>query len=66
MNVLQGALLGLIQGLGEFLPISSSGHIFLFKNIFGTELFNTLNFEIISNFGSFLAILFIFRKDIIN
>ena len=29
MNVFQGALLGLIQGLGEFLPISSSGHLLL-------------------------------------
>ena len=32
MNVLQGALLGLIQGLGEFLPISSSGHLLLAQN----------------------------------
>ena len=59
-------ILGIIQGITEPLPISSSGHIYLFKNIFGTELFNTLNFEIISNFGSFLAIAFIFRKDIIK
>ena len=59
-------ILGIIQGITEPLPISSSGHIFLFKNLFETEIFNTLNFEIISNFGSFLAILFIFKKDIID
>ena len=35
MNVIQGALLGLIQGLGEFLPISSSGHLLLAQKLFG-------------------------------
>lgn len=64
MNYIKYIILGIIQGLTEPLPISSSGHIFLFKNIFETNLFNSLDFEIISNFGSFLAILFIFRKDI--
>jgi len=64
MNYLKYIILGIIQGITEPLPISSSGHIFLFKNLFNTEIFNTFNFEIISNFGSFLAILFIFRKDI--
>lgn len=59
-------ILGIIQGFTEPLPISSSGHIFLFKNVFNTNMFNDLNFEIVANFGSFLAILFIFRKDIID
>lgn len=66
MEYIKYIILGIIQGLTEPLPVSSSGHIFLFKNLFKTEIFNTLNFEIISNFGSFLAILFIFRKDIIE
>lgn len=66
MDYIKYIILGIIQGLTEPLPVSSSGHIFLFKNLFETEVFNTLNFEIISNFGSFLAILFIFRKDIIE
>lgn len=67
MNYLKYIILGIIQGITEPLPISSSGHIFLFKNLFETKIFNnTLTFEIISNFGSFLAILFIFRKDIIK
>ncbi len=67
MNYITCLILGLIQGLTEPLPISSSGHIFLFKNLFNTNIFdNSFSFEIISNFGSFLAILFIFRKDIIN
>ena len=66
MDYIKYILLGIIQGITEPLPVSSSGHIFLFKNLFNTEMFNTFNFEIISNFGSFLAILFIFRKDIIK
>ncbi len=66
MNYLIYIILGIIQGFTEPLPISSSGHIFLFKNIFNTNMFNDLNFEIVANFGSFLAILFIFRNDIID
>lgn len=64
MNIVTYIILGIIQGITEPLPISSSGHIYLFKNIFNTNLFNTLNFEIISNFGSFIAIFIIFWKDI--
>ncbi len=66
MNYLIYIILGIIQGFSEPLPISSSGHIYLFKNIFNTNMFNDLNFEIVANFGSFLAILFIFRKEIID
>lgn len=64
MNILTYIILGFIQGITEPLPISSSGHIFLFKNLFNTNMFNSLNFEIISNFGSFIAIFIIFWKDI--
>lgn len=66
MDYLIYIVLGILQGFTEPLPISSSGHIFLFKNIFNTNMFHDLNFEIIANFGSFLAILFIFRKEIID
>ena len=64
MNLITYIILGIIQGITEPIPVSSSGHIFLFKNIFNTTIFDSLNFEIVSNFGSFIAIFIIFWKDI--
>lgn len=66
MNLLEYIIFGIIQGLTEPLPISSSGHLVLLKNIFNTNLMSDLNFEIIVNFGSFLAILIIFWNDIVK
>ena len=66
MKLLEYIIFGIIQGLTEPLPISSSGHLVLLKNMFNTTIQNDLNFEIIVNFGSFLAILLIFWKDIIK
>lgn len=65
MILLKYIILGIIQGFTEPLPISSSGHIFIFKKIFqANEALNDLNFEIIVNFGSLIAILIIYFKDI--
>lgn len=60
------AILGFIQGFTEPLPISSSGHLMLVNYVFNVDFLSDGNFLIISNFASFLAILFIFRKDIIT
>jgi len=57
-------LLGFIQGLTEPIPISSSGHLVIFKNIFDLDALKDLNFEIFVNFGSLIAIIIVFRKDI--
>jgi len=65
IEILKYVFLGIIQGLTEPLPISSSGHVFILKQLMdlgGTDL----NFEIIVNFGSLLAILLIYKDDIIK
>ncbi len=66
MILIKYILLGIIQGITEPLPISSSGHIFIIKQLFNTNMFNDLNFEIFVNFASFIAILIIFWKDVIK
>ncbi len=57
-------IFGFVQGLTEPLPISSSGHLVVLRYLFNTNTFDDLTFEILLNFASFLAIFFIFRKDI--
>lgn len=64
MTLIKYIILGIIQGITEPLPISSSGHIFILKHLFNTNIFNDLNFEIFVNFASFIAIFIIFWKDI--
>ena len=66
MQFIKYIILGIIQGITEPLPISSSGHLLIFRELFNTNMFNDLNFEIIVNFASFLAISFIYRKNIIK
>ena len=63
MEFLKYIILGIIQGITEPLPISSSGHLLIFKELFNTNMFNDLNFEVMVNFGSFIAILIIFWKE---
>lgn len=65
MKIIEYGFLGLLQGVTEPIPVSSSGHLRLFQSIFKMDVFKDLNFEIIVNFGSLLAIFYIFRKDII-
>ena len=65
MNVLQSALLGLIQGLGEFLPISSSGHLLLCRFLLGIqgESASLKVLDILLHVGTLLPLLIIFWKD---
>ncbi|MCL1974314.1 MAG: undecaprenyl-diphosphate phosphatase [Bacteroidetes bacterium] len=63
MNGLEALLLGLVQGLTEFLPVSSSGHLVMGKAIFGIET-QGVAFEIAVHAATVLSILTVFRKDI--
>ncbi len=64
IRVLQYVFLGILQGFTEPIPVSSSGHLLIAKELFNFDMLNDMNFEIIVNFGSFLAILFLYRKEI--
>jgi len=63
MQPLQAIILGAIQGLTEFLPVSSSGHLVIFQHLFGLqepELF----FDISVHLGTLLAVILVFWKEI--
>ena len=53
-------LLAIIQGITEFLPISSSGHIVLFESLFGS-MDSDITIEVILHFGTLVSILYFFR-----
>lgn len=63
MTVLQGFILGIIQGLSEFLPISSSGHLVLFQRLFGLEE-GVVTFDIAVHIATLIPIIIILWKDI--
>jgi undecaprenyl-diphosphatase len=64
MAPIQGIILGIIQGLTEFLPVSSSGHLVLGQHLFGiTE--PALFFDVSVHMGTLGAVLIVFRRDIL-
>ena len=67
MNILETIVLGIIQGIAEFLPVSSSAHLIIFRDVFGIGSFISgnleMSFDIALHFGTFLAILVYFIKD---
>lgn len=65
MTTLEAIILGIIQGLTEFLPVSSSGHLVLFQQLFGlkeAELF----FDVCVHLGTLVAVIVVFRREIRN
>ncbi len=62
MDILQAIILGLVQGFGEFLPISSSGHLVLIPWIFGWED-QGLSFDVALHFGTLVAVVGFFWKE---
>lgn len=65
ITIIQYFILGLVQGVTEPIPISSSGHLIIFRELFGIEA-RGLSFEIFVNFASLLAVLLIYKEDIIR
>lgn len=74
MNLIQAILMGIVQGLSEFLPVSSSAHLVFTSNFYkvfkGIEITQQSNqevfFDIMLHFGTLIAVLIYFRKDILD
>ncbi len=65
MTIPQAILLGIIQGVTEFFPVSSSGHLVIFQSLFGLNE-PQLEFDIFLHLGTLVSILIFFRQDILQ
>lgn len=67
MSYIESIILGIVQGLGEFLPISSSGHLVLASELLGVEPNEgSLLFNILLHFGTLIAVFIAYYKDILE
>lgn len=66
MSVLQAVIMGIIQGLTEFLPVSSSGHLAMMKNILGVDTETGILFDILLHVATLISIFLVMYTDIIR
>ena len=66
MSLLEALILGIIQGLTEFLPVSSSGHLELGKVLLGIEPSSDVTFTVVVHGATVLSTIVVFYRDIIN
>ena len=64
MEPVQAIVLGIVQGLTEFLPVSSSGHLVIFQHLFGLKE-PELVFDIAVHVGTLIAVVIYFKKDLV-
>ena len=64
MSLIQSILMGLIQGLTEFLPVSSSGHLALFKILFKVNTDTGMLFDVLLHVGTLVAIVAVYWRDV--
>ncbi len=64
MDLLQSIIMGIVQGVAEFLPISSSGHLAIMKHILKINTNTGLLFDVLLHLGTLIAIMIAFWKDI--
>lgn len=64
MDVLQAFLLGILQGITEFLPISSSGHLVLARELLESPVMKGITFEVVVHFGTLCSILVYYAPEI--
>ena len=63
ISLIESVILGFVQGVTEFLPVSSSGHLVILQHLFGAEEAQVL-FDVMLHVGTLAAIFVVFRKDI--
>lgn len=68
MTYLSAILMGILQGVAEFLPISSSGHLALFQHFFGMENFEETQqlFTVLLHFGTLISVFIVYWRDIVE
>ena len=66
MTYLQAIILGLAQGLSEFLPISSSGHLALLQYFFGVDAEQVLPFAVLLHLGTLISVFIVYWNDIVE
>ena len=66
MSVFQAIILGIVQGLTEFLPVSSSGHLAIMKNLLGVNTDTGILFDVLLHFATLIAVFAVMYKDIIK
>ena len=64
LTYFEAVLLGLVQGLAEFLPVSSSGHLALIQHFFGISGDSVLLFTVMLHLGTLISVFIIYWKDI--
>lgn len=64
MSIIKAIILGVVQGVTEFLPISSSGHLSLFQHFLGVGGEGSLLFSVLLHLGTLIAVFFVFHKTI--
>lgn len=68
MNLLQAGILGVVEGLTEFIPVSSTGHLTVAEKLLGLKVddVSVTGFTAVIQFGAILAVLLFFRRDIVR
>lgn len=68
IDCIKSVIYGIVQGLTEFLPVSSSGHLALFQALFGavSEEFSELTYTLFLHVGTLAAVLIVYRKDVVE
>ena len=68
MTYFMSILMGIIQGVAEFLPISSSGHLALFQTFFGMENMEEkyMFFTVLLHFGTLISVCMVYWRDIVD